>query len=241
MNLMFWKKKAGATGDAETSQDDAAGKAAERESSDSGSSDAEAAAKPGLIARIFSPFVALIRRFKKTPAFTAEEDQTTDASGQSESSHEDAPATSPPNLKKRLIIGGVIGLLILSLAGIGFAVWKMFLSAPVEENEDTPAVVEAPRSAQPTPPAGASLAEIEALRKKNEELRAQVEALKKEPPRQQPTESTAQQSGDNIRLSSDSGEIMIDNKDPKTTAMSLKEAIEAMNEESGGYDKKSAK
>ncbi|MDO8464788.1 MAG: hypothetical protein Q7S46_05990 [Gallionella sp.] len=245
MNLMFWKKKAGTGGDAETPQDDSAGKAAGRkspatESADPESPDSEAPAKPGLIAKISSQFAALIRRFKKPPAFSAEGGQTANATGQSKSAPEDATPTSPPNLKKRLIIAGTIGLIILLLAGIGFAVRKVFLSTPTED-KDTPVTIETPRAAKPAPQASASRAEIEALKKKNEELQAQIEALKKEQPRQQATGSTAPQSNDNIRSSSDSGEVMIDNKDPKTTAMSLKEAIDAMNESSGGYDKKSAK
>ena len=227
MNLMFWKKKTGAAGGAETSPDEP------------GSPDSEAPAKPGLIAGISSRFAALIRRFKKPPAFSAEEDQAAEATQQPESASEGAPPPSAPNLKKRLMIGGAIGLAILLLAGIGFAVWKIFLSAPTE-GADTSAVTETAHIAKPAPPAGESRAEIEALRKKNEELKAQIDALKKEQHRQQPVESAAQQQSDNLQTS-ESGDIMVDNKDPKATAMSLKEAIDAMNESSGDYGKKKAK
>ncbi|MFZ2300921.1 MAG: hypothetical protein WAW10_03505 [Gallionella sp.] len=227
MNLMFWKKKTGAVGDAETSPDE------------SGSPDSEAPAKPGLITGISSRLAALVGRFKKPPAFSAEGDQAADATQQPESAPEDASPPSPPNLKKRLMMGGAIGLTVLLLAGIGFAVWKIFLSAPAGE-ADASAAAGVPRTARPASPGGESRAEIEALRKKNEELKAQIDALKKEQPRQQPVEPAAQPSGDNLQ-SSDSGDIMVDNKDPKATAMSLKEAIDAMNESSGDYGKKNAK
>lgn len=222
MNLMFWKKKTGAVGDAETSPDE------------SGSPDSEAPAKPGLIAGISSRFAALVGRFKKPPAFSAEEDQAADATQQPESAPEDALPPGPPNL---MMVGGAIGLAVLLLAGIGFAVWKMFLSAPAEEAGASAGVS---RTARPASPGGESRAEIEALRKKNEELKAQIDALKKEQPRQQPVEPAAPQPSDNLQ-SSDSGDIMVDNKDPKATAMSLKEAIDAMNESSGDYGKKNAK
>lgn len=225
MNLMFWKKKTGAVGDAETSP------------GESGSPDSEAPAKPGLIAGISSRFAALVGRFKKPPAFSAEEGQAAGATQQPESAPEDASPPSPPNLKKRLMMGGAIGLTVLLLAGIGFAVWKMFLSTPAEEADASAGVS---RTARPAPPGGESRAEIEALRKKNEELKAQIDALKKEQPKQQPVESAAQPPSDNLQ-SSDSGDIMVDNKDPKATAMSLKEAIDAMNESSGDYGKKNAK
>lgn len=233
MNLMFWKKKAGAVDSAESPQDDPAS-VIKNESADS-----ETAKKPGLFAKISSLFTSLVRHFKKPPAFNAEENQDTDAPEPPESDQDDAtPPSATSSLNRRLIIAGIIGLLILSLSGIGFAVWKFFLPAPQEE---------ANIPAKPAPQTEAARAKIEALKKKNEELQAQIEALKKEQPlqeateSQQPVEPTAKQAKDNALSSSDSGDLMIDNKDPKATAMSLKEAIEAMNEGYGDYGKKRTK
>ena len=234
---MFWKKKADTGSEAETPQEDTADRTVGREadgpeSSDPEMPDQETPEKSGLVARIKSQLArtksrlaALIRRFKKPPVFQAEADQAQDDSGHSESPSDDTSSPKPVNLKKRLILGGAIGLAILLLMGAGFAVWKIFLSAP-DEDADTPVPVEAPRSARPAIPR----AEIEALKKKNEELQAQVETLKKEPAPQQPAEPTAQQAGDSIPSQSDSGEITIGNKDAKATAKALKEAIETMNE-----------
>jgi hypothetical protein len=233
MNLMFWKKKAGAVEGAESPQDDAASAVK------NGSADSEATKKPGLFAKISSLFTALIRHFKKPPAFNAEENQATDSTEHPESDQDNStPSAVPPTLNRRLIIAGIIGLLILSLSGIGFAVWKFFLPPPQEE---------ANIPAKPAPQTEAARAKIEALKKKNEELQAQIEALKKEQPQQeatesqQPVEPTAKQPKENALSSSDSGDLMIDNKDPKATAMSLKEAIEAMNEGYGDYGKKRGK
>lgn len=227
---MFWKKKADTGGEAETPQEDTADRTVGREADDPESSDPEMSdqenpGKSGLAARIKSRLAALIRRFKKPPAFQAEADQAQDDSRHSESPSDDTSSPKPVNLKKRLILGGAIGLAILLLMGAGFAVWKIFLSAP-DEDADTPVPVEAPHSARPAIPR----AEIEALKKKNEELQAQVETLKKEPAPQPPAEPAAQQAGDNIPSQSDSGEITIGNKDAKATANALKEAIETMNE-----------
>ena len=238
MNLMFWKKKAGAVEDTKPPQDDPGG-AVKNESTGTESADSEATKKPGLFARISSLLPALTRHFKKPPAFNAEENQATEAAEHSESEQDDTPSpAASPSLNRRLIIAGVIGLLILSLSGIGFAVWKIFLSTS-QEDANIPA-------AKPAPQTEAARAKIEALKKKNEELQAQIEALKKEQPQQeaesqQPVEPTAKQTKDNTLPSSDSGDLMIDNKDPKATAMSLKEAIDAMNEGYGDYGKKRAK
>jgi len=230
---MFWKKKTDTVSEAEVPQEDSVDKIVAHESPDQ-----EAPMKPGLAARIKSLLAALVKRFKKPPAFSAAEDQAPDASERSEPTPKNTSSQKPINLKKRLIIGGAIGLLILLLSGIGFAVWKILLSTP-KQDIDTPATAETSHPVQPVPHTAIPRAEIDALRKKNIELQAEIEALKKEQqPQQSSTESTAQQTSDNISSSSISGEITVDNKDPKATAMSLKEAIEAMNAGSGDYDKK---
>ena len=84
-------------------------------------------------------------------------------------------------------------------------------------------------------------AEIEALKKRNAELQAQIEALKKKPPQQQSYIPSARHSGGNGSSSAAGGELTVGSEDPQSTAMTLKEAIEAMNASSGDRGKKPAK
>lgn len=240
MNLMFWRKKADTGGDAETPQENPADETVAHESLDTESSGAEApdSEVPGLAARIKLFLAALIRRFKKPPVFQAEESQATDVPKSPEPELDDDAPTEPVNLKKRLIIGGAVGLLVLLLAGTGFAVWKIFLSIP-EEGADATVAVEISHTAQSAPPAVVPIAEVEALKKKNDELKAQIEALKKE--QLQSDAPMAPQASENIVPSPENGSLTVDNKNPKATAMSLKEAIEAMNAGSGDFDKQPAK
>lgn len=256
MNLMFWKKKADTGENAETTQENFSEEAVAQkmramglpatESSDSGLSDLESAdpettEKPGLATRAKLLFATLIRRFKKTPAFQAEDDQAPDAPESPVFESEESSPAGSVNLKKRLIIGGAIGLLILLLVGTGFAVRKIFLSAH-EEDIDAAVTVETPHAAQPVQSAQSAvipLAEIEALKKKNDELQAQIKALKKE--QLQPEAAEVPQASGNTSPTSENGTLTIDNKDPKATAMSLKEAIDAMNAGSGEFNKKPAK
>lgn len=258
MNLMFWKKKAEISSDTGNTQAEPADKTAMRasaghESPDAKPSDAEIhddeiSAKPGLLARITAQFVALARRFKRPPAFSAAEDHAADASSPSESAPEDELPARPTNLKKRLIVGGVISLLVLLLGGIVFAMLKIFVPAH-KQNADVPAIAETPRLVTH---AGISQAEVDALKKKNLELQVQIEALKKEPPKQEPSrqepsppqlsvESVSQQASGNVTSPSESGDITVGNQDPQAAAMSLKEAIKAMNEGNGDYTRKNAK
>lgn len=203
------------------------------------SPDVEVPVKPGLIVRAKLRLIALTRRFKKTSV-----------SDVAEGDEEDAPEINPARSKKRLIIGGAIGLLVLLLASIGFALWPA--APPHQEQPDTGRDVATTRPSQPAPPEPAPdepqpampeklPSEIEALKKENAELHARIEALKKELPQQQPYVPAARHAGGNTPSSSASGEMMIGNKDPKDTAMTLKEAIEAMNASSGDHAKKPAK
>lgn len=201
------------------------------------SADMEVPAKPGLVVRTKLRLIALTRRFKETPVSDVEEGD-----------EEDALEINPARSKKRLIIGGAIGLLVLLLAGIGFALWP---AAPPEQPDtghdvattrpSQPALPEpAPGEPQPATP-GKPQSEIEALKKENAELHARIEALKRELPQQQSSVPAARHAGGNAPSTSAGGEMMIGNKDPKDTAMTLKEAIEAMNASSGDHAKKPAK
>lgn len=198
----------------------------------------EAPARPGLIVWVKLRLIALIRCFKKTPV-----------SDIAEGDEEDSPEIKPARSKKRLVIGGAIGLLVLLLAGIGIAI-RPAVPPPQEQpdtrrnvaamtsrpGESAPALGQPQTSTPEKPPS-----EIEALKKENAELHARIEALKKELPQQQPYVPAARYTGGNVPSSSVSGEMMIGNKDPKATAMTLKEAIEAMNASSGDHAQKPAK
>lgn len=239
MNLMFWKKKANADGSTDILQEETADKTVTRESigaesADADSSDAEMPARAGVFAKITSRLAALISRFKKSPPFRAEEDQEPDTSEPSGAAEEDSPAPRPANLKKRLIIGGAISLIVILLAGIVFAIFKLFMPAPTPE----PVAAEPARIARPVPQAKIPQVETDATQQKNTEPQAPPEEPKKEPP---PEVAAEPQAGDSALSVSESGDITVDNKDPQAAALSLKEAIEAMNAGSGGYTKKKTK
>ena len=91
---------------------------------DPDSPDMEAPARPGLLVRVKLRLIALTRRFKKTPI-----------SGVAEGDEEDTPEINPARSRKRLVIGGATGLLVLSLAGIGIAIWPA--APPPQEQPDT--------------------------------------------------------------------------------------------------------
>lgn len=236
MNLMFWKKKpktAADTGESQTPPDD------KTVALDSSVTDTPA--QPGLVMRIKSGLAGLTRRFRKAPAPDTEENQARDAHDSPEPVAEDTPVIKSMRTKKRLIIGGAIGLLVLLLAGAGFATWKIFLSQPGQEPA-APATAETSHASQPAthaeipkvePAAHAETpqVEIEALKKKNDELQAQIEAMKKE----QLSPTTSPETGGNAASASStgSGEITITGKDPKAAAQALKAAIEEMNAASG--------
>ncbi len=223
MNLMFWKKKPKTGDDAEDSQTPPDDRTMALDSAEP-----DAPASPGLVTRIKSRLAGLAQRFRKAPPAGAEENQVQETHGRSQAAAEDVPSFRPMRTKKRLIIGGAIGLLVLLLAGIGFATWKIFLSPPQQES----ATAETSHASQPAAHAETPQAEIEALKKKNAELQAQIEATKKSQPQQQP--AAAPQGGDNAAVSSSgSGEMTISNKDPKAAAQALKAAIEEMNAASG--------
>lgn len=248
MNLMFWKKKPKNGDDADAPQ--------EAENDKTVAMDVpvlDTPAKPGLISRVKIRLSELVQRFKKSPASPPDSGEE----GQAPISH-DTPAIQSMRTKKRLIIGGAAGLLFLLLVGIGFATWKFFLSSPEQGGDAHPATpaTDASHSSQPVEHASAEpaesprtettqadtpQAEIDALRKQNEELQAQIETLKKEKPQEQSSISTAGAAGEKSDPNSSPGEITISNTDPKAAAQSLKEAIEAMNASSGSSARKPAK
>lgn len=240
MNLKFWKKKPKAGEDAGATEND--------QTVAMEAPDLDTPPKAGLLSRVKSGIAGLGRRFRKAPAsepVNGEEDQASNAPGSSAAEGGDMQVLRAVRTKKRLIIGGAIGLLVLLLGGIGFAGWKLFLSPPGHE-ADSAAKTEASPGSPPLEHAAAKQVEtpegeIEALKKKNEELQAQIEALKKEQPKEQPSIHASGAAGENTDSPASTGEMTISNKDPKAAAQALKEAIEAMNAGAGGSARKPAK
>lgn len=235
MNLMFWKKKApGGTEEGEADDDRTV--AISRDTA-AGEENAEEPVRPGLLARLRNTLAALRKPRAPVTETDGGEAETPEAAAPA-SRDDEMPGIAPAhNLKKRLIVGGAIGLLVLLLAGIGFAITKIFLSEPEQKSATTKASQTShPAPPAETPPTEARQAEIDKLKKKNAELQAQIEAMQKEPPQQPlpaPT-STASVKNATAASSGDSDEMTISNKDPKAAAQALKAAIEAMNAGSGG-------
>lgn len=165
----------------------------------------------------------------------ADEDRTLaiphDAATATAEEHE-VPVTPVRNLKKRLITGGAIGLLVILLAGIGFALPRIPRSHPQQK----PATAEASPARHPAARTETSQAEIAALKKKNEELQAQIEAAKKLLLQAQSPAAQRQQTNQHTASSAApiGGEMTVSNKDPRAAAQALKAAIEAMNTGSEG-------
>jgi len=242
MNLLFWKKKKPATDEgAEVTKDDKTALIAT-------GSEEENTDKPGMLARLRTSLAGLGQRFKKRQTPEEKEGGTVPDSAREEQSAPNAIAAV--RSKKRLILGGIAGVTFLLLTGIGFAVWK-FALAPAKPDEH-PSSATAPHarelasgaanhaekpSAEATLPAADTHTELEALKKKNEELQAQVEALKKGNGQEQkaaisPAETKAERN--TATAPSVDKEMIFSGKDPKASAQALKQAIEEMNAASGG-------
>lgn len=241
MNLMFWKKKTGTGDGAEKLQENPENNSGSHQPDDPGTAGPGTPEKPGLAERVKTAFAAVAARFRKSPARDAGEDESPDAGAQHgpeaapEGASEGAPDINPEPSKKRLMMGGIAGVLVLSL--FGFAVWKILRPSP-KHGDSAPAGAAMPHAIRPASGVGAPQAELKTLKEKNAELQAQIDALKKGQAQQQPSNPPARETMENTPLSSGSGELTIVSKDPKAAAASLKEAIEAMNAGSGGYARK---
>ena len=105
-------------------------------------------------------------------------------------------------------------------------------SAPVGEEGASAVPVAVLHAEQPAssvkavPAPKAPLTEVEALRQKNAELQAQLEALKKP---QRPSSSSVKLYPGDKKGAAAGGVATVGNSDPKAAAATLKEAIEAMN------------
>lgn len=177
----------------------------------------EGAVRPGLLTRLRNTLSAL-----RKPGDSGSEAGTPgrDDAGVDDRRNDEEPVVAPArNLKKRLIIGSALGFMILLLAGIGLTTWKL-VASEAEQHE--------PSTAQNS---AAMQAQIEALKKQNEQMHSQLEALKKTGQSDAQLASGAE--GDPATTASE-GVLVLSGKDPKASAQALKLAIEAMNAESGG-------
>jgi hypothetical protein len=211
----------------------------------------EAPDRPGLAIRLKMQLAALLQRFRKTPAAdTNEDDEKKSSIGRSEVAPKDElegeAEIVPTHTRKRLVIGGAIGLLALLLAGIVIVYWPVSEPPPQPlDKHDTASIASHPAATEPASDESQAsapkepLSETEALKKENAELQARIEALEKvQPPAAPPA---WQPGGKGAYAPSASGEVTLGSENPQSAAMSLKEAIEAMNASSGGYNNKPAK
>lgn len=150
-----------------------------------------------------------------------------------------ATAMARLRTKKLLLVGAAISLLLVT---IGIATWKMLSHGPTKGAHDAP--LHADSAHKPAPPADAEMArQLQALERKNADLTAQVEALKKEKtaPDVTTTPSQPTPTSQNPVTSNTERELVISNKDPKASAQALKRMIEEMNAASGDRPAKPAK
>lgn len=205
----------------------------------------ETPAKPGLLARIRAGFAAFIREIKAPATPAADEEEEADAHGRSAALPEEAleggPGAGPVRSRKWLVVGGSILIVALLAVDIAITLWLAY--EPQQKRwgtrHDITSISSRPLDSESTQEE--PLNEIEALKKENAALQARIEALKKEPPRPDAAPAWQSGGGKNIPPTALSGEMAVGNSDPKAAAMTLKEAIEAMNAASGDYRKKPAK
>lgn len=255
MNLMFWKKKNGAEEDARenmhasSEQQEALDfvaskqgnarqntKSPEPESTDADEEDLEAPVKHSIAASIKMRFSTLVRHFKKPPVFRAG-DEPDPGTALPDTALSDEPVTAKRS-KKWLVIGISSSLLVLLLVALAIVFWPISEPPREQAGNSHESASDAARSTQPKQ----LRPDVETLRRENAELQAQVEALKKQASGQpQLVPPSRQAAGNGSTSIPPSGDMVVGSKDPKATAMSLKEAIEAMNASTGGYEKKPAK
>lgn len=225
----------------------------------------EAPAKPGLTVRMKSRFIALVQRFRETPAKpglpmrikaefvafirklkapAAGEEEEAGTHGRSAALPEEGETTTgetaagPVRSRKWLVVSGSILIVVLLVVDIAITLWLSYESPQKRWGTRHDTISSLPGESESMPEEPRS--EVEALRKENAGLQAQIEALRKEQQRR-PYAPPAWQTGEgNMPSYSASGEMAVGSSDPKAAAMTLKEAIEAMNASSGDYDKKPA-
>lgn len=208
-------------------------------------------AESGLLLRIKAGLAAFSGKFRPRAASVVENDQSAASSGDSkkvsddtgvnqskEAGSEEAPEARPPRSKKLLIAGGAFGLTVILLIGIWYTIWPIITPSKKTPDAKTDIAPAASGGIKMGKVPEKTRTETDAPKKENAELQPRLEASAEEVP-----QSAVQpdiQSARKAPLVSSGGEISIGNNDPKAAAMTLKEAIEAMNAQSDGYKKKPA-
>lgn len=185
----------------------------------------------------------------KTPSSSAE------AADEQEAESSDATHVRAARTKKRMLVFGGVGVLVLVLSGVAVVVWKLFFSPPpaavLIETQKNTVMLPSPHKAKTliklpdieVSKTQAEQVELKTLKKKNAELEAELNALKQQESRQLPSATLPVPAvpAQSAVGSGASGTLVIDSAHPKETAMSLKAAIEAMNAGTGDYAKAPAK
>lgn len=231
MNLKFWKKKAPAAADDGEADDRTVAIPREAEAAEAPE---EGSVRPGLLARVRNALSAL-RKPRGSDAEAGDAEAETPGRDKHAVDRRDAeePVIVPVrNLKKRLIIGGMLSAAVLVLAGIGFTAWTLL--APKHAEPQKPSEAAAHNGAAggaKTPDSAAMQAQIAALKAQNAKMHSELEAMKKTGQGDAPAAAGAE----NGATKPASGEVLVfSGKDPKAGAAALKQAIEEMNAESEG-------
>jgi hypothetical protein len=231
MNLKFWKKKAPA--DAEESDDDKT-VAIPREA-EATEAHEEESVRPGLLARVRNALSALRKPRDSSAAAGDGEAETHGRDKPAAADRRDAeePLVVPVrNLKKRLIIGGMLGAVVLLLAGIGLTAWTLLAPKHAEPHNPPATAHNTATTAAKATDSAAMQAQIEALKQQNAKMHSELEAMKKTG---QEGETPAAAGKEDGPAKTAGGDVLLfSGKDTKASAAALKQAIEEMNAESEG-------
>lgn len=192
--------------------------------------------------------------WKKKPA-AADDDEAANAAVHAkphgEETTADAPEITASRSKKILLVSAVMALTVLSLVLVGLAAKRIF-SPSESPATDVPASDATPQPVLPTLHGDKKLislpaielqkiepramepgqAGIEALKNKNVELQTQLDELKKQQAQAQSTPAASAPAQPAVRKAQSStadGDVVLGSKNPKSNAMSIKEAIAEMN------------
>ena len=238
MNLRFWKRKKLAV---EIEGEENLPEPSDRETATGAPEAGEEKPDFGKLARFKSRLAAIIKLFRKRSKPAENDLPTADESPPTrpraaETDEKTEEAISATKSKKRLLLLGALGMLVLLLTGAGFAVWKWLLAPMLQKEAAKPHEISV-QAGNPAPSAGTEMqAQIEALRKQNQAMQAQIEALKKEGIQEKPAVAEApndRSTGKAAPPPPGEGVLIISGKDTKASVQSLKQVIEEMNASSG--------
>ena len=179
----------------------------------------------GLVWRIKAALAAFKRELIAPSAQVANEEQE----------------AGPARPRRWLIVGGSILIVVLLASDIAVTLWLAYEPQPQRwGTRHIPAHTASPPGGTEAAP-DETRQEVETLIRQNAELQARIEALQRESAQQRHYVSPSRQSAGYSPSLTESGETAVGTSDPKAAAMTLKEAIEAMNAGTGDYANKRAK